>query len=176
MVEANGEILSVGRKTRSIPPALRRALRSRDHGGCRWPGCTNARFTDGHHVEHWARGGETKLTNLVTLCRRHHRVVHDGGFAVETHVDGHFTFHHPDGSLIPEVVGAPSLGGSSLQERNAAEGLSIDDQTCRPNWDGDPLTSAGIDEVLGAHGEFTLRAAGHDPPAPHKDGHDPPGS
>jgi hypothetical protein len=63
-----GTPLDVGRKTRSIPPAIRRALRARD-GGCRFPGCTNRRFVDGHHIRHWAAGGETSLANLVLLYR-----------------------------------------------------------------------------------------------------------
>jgi hypothetical protein len=73
----HGEPLDVGRKTRSIPPNIRRALNSRD-GGCRFPGCTHQRYVDAHHIEHWAEGGETKLSNLVTLCRLHHRLVHEG--------------------------------------------------------------------------------------------------
>ncbi len=76
-----GEPLNVGRKTRTIPPALRRALKSRDQG-CVFPGCTHKRYVDGHHIEHWADGGETKLSNLVSLCRFHHRAVHEGGRAL----------------------------------------------------------------------------------------------
>src|SRR5882672_9376604 len=72
----HGEPLDVGRKTRSIPAAIRRALNTRD-GGCRFPGCTHQRYVDAHHIEHWADGGETKLSNLVTLCRLHHRLVHE---------------------------------------------------------------------------------------------------
>ena len=60
LTEQNGRPLSVGRKTRAIPPALRRALQSRDHGCC-FPGCNQRRFVDAHHIEHWAHGGETKL-------------------------------------------------------------------------------------------------------------------
>jgi hypothetical protein len=75
LVENNrGEPLNIGRKTRSIPPAIRRALNARDRG-CRFPGCPNTRYLDGHHVHHWAHGGETKLSNLVMLCRFHHRQV-----------------------------------------------------------------------------------------------------
>ena len=66
----DGSLLDVGRKTRTIPPALRRALEFRDRG-CRFPGC-GLRFTDAHHVRHWADGGATKLDNLVLLCRFHH--------------------------------------------------------------------------------------------------------
>ena len=72
-----GQVLDVGRKTRTIPPALRRALAARDRR-CRFPGCT-ARRCDAHHVRHWAHGGATRLDNLVQLCRRHHRAVHEGG-------------------------------------------------------------------------------------------------
>ncbi len=86
-----GEPLDVGRKTRTIPPVIRRALNSRDKG-CRFPGCTFKRYVDGHHVKHWANGGETKLSNLVTLCRFHHRLVHEGGVEIQTLDDGAFRF------------------------------------------------------------------------------------
>ena len=76
----DGSVLDVGRKTRTIPPALRRALESRDRG-CRFPGC-GLRFTDAHHVRYWADGGATKLENLVLLCRFHHRLVHEEGYTV----------------------------------------------------------------------------------------------
>ena len=75
-----GQVLDVGRKTRTISPALRRALASRD-SQCRFPGC-QARRCDAHHIRHWAHGGATALDNLVLLCRRHHRAVHEEGFRV----------------------------------------------------------------------------------------------
>jgi hypothetical protein len=81
LVERAGEPVSVGRKTRSVPPSLRRALRKRD-GGCRFRGCGRGRYVDAHHIEHWAEGGATSLDNLVQLCRHHHRLVHEGGFTV----------------------------------------------------------------------------------------------
>ena len=76
MNNRDGEVMGVGRKTRTIPPHIRRALDERDRG-CRYPGC-GSRFTEAHHVTHWADGGETSLANTVLLCRRHHRVVHEG--------------------------------------------------------------------------------------------------
>ena len=79
--DEDGSALNVGRKTRSIPLAIRRALQRRDQG-CRFPGCTAHRFVDAHHVHHWADGGETKMDNLVLLCRHHHRLVHEGGYGV----------------------------------------------------------------------------------------------
>jgi hypothetical protein len=96
MENAHGEPLDVGRKTRSIPPAIRRALNSRD-AGCRFPGCTHRRYVDAHHIEHWAKGGKTQLSNLVTLCRLHHRLVHEGQILIETAPEGGWRFLHPDG-------------------------------------------------------------------------------
>jgi len=105
---ADGEPLDVGRKTRSIPLPLKRALRSRD-GGCRFPGCDRTRFTEGHHVKHWADGGETKLSNLVSLCGFHHKLVHEGGFGIAVTDDGLFVFTRPDGRRIPECGHHPSI-------------------------------------------------------------------
>jgi len=70
----SGATLDVGRRIRSIPPAIRRALQRRDQG-CRFPGCTAHKYVDAHHVVHWADGGESKLDNLVTLCRHHTIIV-----------------------------------------------------------------------------------------------------
>ena len=107
IIESGGEPISVGRKTRSIPPSTRRALRSRD-GGCRFPGCTAGRFIDAHHVKHWAHGGATDLANLISLCRHHHRLLHEGGFSVEARAGGHFVFLRKNGSELPA---APPLPG-----------------------------------------------------------------
>jgi len=94
-----GRVLDVGRKTRSVPAALRRALEARD-GGCRFPGCEARRFVDAHHVEHWADGGETRLGNLLRLCRRHHRLVHEGGYSVSMDPDGQAEIRRPDGRVL----------------------------------------------------------------------------
>jgi hypothetical protein len=96
------EILSVGRKTRAVPPAIRRALRLRDRG-CRFPGCTHHRHVDAHHIRHWADGGETRLSNLVELCGRHHRLLHEGGYGLRATDDGALVFTRPDGERIPDV-------------------------------------------------------------------------
>ena len=74
-----GNVLNIGRRSRIIPPAMSRALAIRD-GGCQFPGCCETRYVEGHHIKHWADGGETKLDNLVTLCRYHHRELHKGSF------------------------------------------------------------------------------------------------
>ena len=90
-----GTVLDVGRKTRTIPPAVRRALTSRDRHCC-FPGC-ESRYCDAQHVRHWADGGATRLNNLLLLCRRHHRAVHEDGFSVELREDGEARFTAPGG-------------------------------------------------------------------------------
>ena len=97
----DGEPLDIGRKSRSIPAAIARALKARD-GGCRFPGCDRTRFTEGHHVKHWADGGETKLSNLITLCGFHHRLVHEGGYGLRATDDGLFIFTRPDGRRVED--------------------------------------------------------------------------
>jgi hypothetical protein len=99
--DADGEPLNVGRKTRNISAPLRRLLKARDKG-CRFPGCCNARYIDAHHIKHWANGGETKPANLVSLCRFHHRAVHEGGFDVQILDDGALRFVRPDGKAVDD--------------------------------------------------------------------------
>src|SRR5207248_504705 len=98
--DPDGRILEVGARTRTIPPALRRALHHRDRG-CRFPGCT-VRVGQGHHIRHWAQDGPTTLSNLALLCRRHHRAVHEEGYQLVREPDGELRFRLPDGRLIPE--------------------------------------------------------------------------
>jgi hypothetical protein len=90
----NGDPLNVGRKTRAIPPSTRRALLARDRH-CRFPGCSHDRYVEGHHIVHWAHGGETRLDNLVLLCSRHHRAVHEFGYHIRRESDGTFRFMKP---------------------------------------------------------------------------------
>ncbi len=95
-----GEPLSVGRKTRTVPTAIKRALRARDQG-CVFPGCHHKRFVDAHHIKHWSAGGETSLDNLILLCCRHHRLVHEGGFRIERDYQNRWFFQRPDGRAVP---------------------------------------------------------------------------
>src|SRR5437899_7655240 len=99
--DEDGRLLEVGARTRTIPPALRRALHHRDRS-CRFPGC-GLRFGEGHHVRHWAQGGPTTLSNLALLCRRHHRAVHEEGYQLDRQADGELRFRRPDGRPLPEV-------------------------------------------------------------------------
>ena len=99
---AEGEQLNVGRKQRTIPTAIKRALWARDQG-CSFPGCTHKRFVDAHHVKHWSKGGETSLDNLMLLCSRHHRLVHEGGYEICNDHRGNRYFRRPDGRAIPRL-------------------------------------------------------------------------
>lgn len=134
-----GETLNIGRKTRTIPPAIRRALRRRDKG-CRFPGCTCSRFVDAHHVRHWADGGETGMNNLLLLCRRHHRMVHEEGFAVHARADGQFYFTGPAGDRLPEAGDTRSRGNVvSLRTMNWRSGLQITPDTGECRWGGERM-------------------------------------
>ncbi len=145
-----GSVLDVGRKTRTIPPALRRALDARDRG-CRFPGC-GLRFTDAHHVEHWADGGETKLDNTLLVCRVHHRLLHEGGWRVVWWGAGRAVFvdprggeHFDGGWAAPSHRRTPCAGktpcaGSvdalvdALVEANRLRGVEPDWRTAGARW------------------------------------------
>jgi hypothetical protein len=138
IVERDGRPLSVGRRTRTIPPALRRALRARD-SGCRFPGCTHRRFLHAHHIHHWGHGGGTSLENLVQLCSHHHRLVHEGGYCVERAGADGVRFRRPNGNVIPSTWPAAVANGPPVERANAACGISVDDKTCMPRSAGDLL-------------------------------------
>ena len=147
--DAEGNMLEVGARTRTIPPALRRALQHRDRG-CRFPGC-HARFGQGHHLRHWAHGGPTTLSNLVILCSRHHRAVHEEGYQVERQANGEVRFRHPYGYAIPHVpprMAIPDDPVRAIRARNEAEGLELDAHSATPGWLGERLNVAYALDVL----------------------------
>ena len=134
--DEDGEPLSIGRKSRTIPPAIRRALRARDDG-CRFPGCTHRSFLDGHHIEHWADGGETGLDNLVQLCRHHHRLVHEGGFQCGKDEQGKLQFRDPRERVLNRyVLPTPVPDDATIEDWMVShmQDVAIDDTTCIPNW------------------------------------------
>ena len=137
--EAEGDIVDVGRKTRTIPSSIRRALAARDTN-CRFPGCT-ARRCDAHHVRHWADGGATCLDNLLRRCRRHHRAVHEAGFSVIRQSDGTTTFVRPDGMPL-DAAPAPPRWQPVWHE---APALTLGTP---PTWDGTPLNITWAIDVL----------------------------
>lgn len=139
-----GRTLDAGRRTRSVPPALRRALEYRDRS-CRFPGCTS-RICDAHHIEHWADGGKTEIGNLVLLCPTHHRAVHEEGWQVRLE-RGQPTFSSPAGRRMLAAPRAPYVenGPSAIQERLLRRGVKIDGLTSMPSWDGRPVEWRAFD-------------------------------
>ena len=147
---ADGEVLDIGRRTRAVPTALRRALQNRDRSQCQFPGC-DSRHCDAHHVVHWADGGETRLQNLVLCCRFHHRALHEEGFQVVADAAGKFQFLRPDGVPLPAEPPAACWEGAPLaptDARLAAAGVSIGPHTATPDWYGEPLDLSAALDVL----------------------------
>jgi hypothetical protein len=96
-----GEPLSIGRKTRIVPAAIKRVVLAKHNDRCTFPGCHNGRFLHIHHIEHWSNGGETSVENLMPLCTRHHSLVHEGRFRVEKDYRDNWIFVRPEGQVIP---------------------------------------------------------------------------
>ena len=150
LTDNNGEPLNIGRKSRTIPPPMRRALRTRDKG-CRFPGCSHQHYIDGHHIKHWADGGETRLDNLVLLCRHHHRLVHEGGFGCERSDSGQLVFKNEHGEVVGISGTVPELKTNPTAHRriqNRLEELYIDALTCVTRWDGTAMDCGYVTELL----------------------------
>ncbi len=130
---ADGAPLAIGNARRVVGSRTRRALVARD-GGCVFPGCTERRWVDAHHIVHWADGGPTTLANLALLCRFHHTLVHERGFAIQVH-DGHPHVIAPDGARLAL---APTLPGSSgdVPPLDGDQHV-VDEPSLR--WNGEPL-------------------------------------
>ena len=127
--DENGEPLNIGRKTRTVPTAIKRALIARDKS-CAFPGCHHTRFVDAHHIEHWSAGGETSLDNLMLLCSQHHKLVHEGGFTIQRDYQNRWFFKRPDGRAVPacgyranDIIDDDNRDVSKLINNPSAEGL-----------------------------------------------------
>ena len=142
--DTDGNVLNVGRRTRTIPPAIRHALTLRDQG-CRFPGCCEMRFVDAHHIHHWCEGGETRLNNLILQCRHHHRLLHQEGFEIVQGAAG-FEFVRPDGREFPHALStqfaqSDECVDSSLfiEAEDHTLGLGIDARTAVTLWQGQTM-------------------------------------
>jgi len=155
MEDSEGTVLNVGRKTRTVPPSIRRALNRRD-GHCRFPGCCDSRFIDAHHIEHWFDGGETKMDNLVLLCRHHHRLLHQGGFSIENKGANELVFTNSSGKEIKQAVypqfdKPDATAGTSLaiEIENEELELEIDSSTGVSGWMGKEMDyPRAVEELL----------------------------
>ncbi len=106
--DAFGNPVGLGARQRTVSPALARVLRHRDRT-CRFPGCERAWGLHAHHMVHYEHGGPTEAANLLMLCPRHHRWVHEHGWRVRgdpNRLDG-LVFRRPDGRVY--APGPPPL-------------------------------------------------------------------
>jgi hypothetical protein len=142
MVGDHGELLDVGRSTRSIPSAIGRALWLRD-GGCRVPGCGRKQHLHGHHIKGWAEGGPTSLSNLVLVCPGHHRMIHEGTLGADIR-DGKIVFSDQRGRNIPAAPPSAATGDDleALELFLRDADLHIDPSMTMPKWDGVPMDLA----------------------------------
>jgi len=139
MLQGPGGELVAGRKSRVVSAALRRALAARDGTRCAFPGC-DCRARDVHHVQHWANGGATELSNLLGLCRAHHVFVHEMGYRVEPLANGRFRFLRPDGREVLQAPPLPAVAADAarvLTDRWLPPGAEITPTTGRASWQGE---------------------------------------
>jgi len=130
VTDDEGRVVDAGRrKTRAISAPLRRALRHREPM-CSFPGCKNKACLDAHHLKSWMHGGETTLENLTLLCRRHHRLVHEGGFTVERSESSELVFRSPTGMVVRATSPPPQLPPDAVATLiRDQDDLDIDDST-----------------------------------------------
>ena len=153
-VSATGSVAAAPDTARILTGVASEAVTARDTL-CQFPGCTACRC-DAHHVVHWAEGGATALDNLMLLCRRHHRLVHEGGYTVRRDVDGTSTFVRPNGWPV-EVVPPPAPW-----ESDKAEGPKLKAQPdgIMPCWDGTPFNVGFVIDALRGHEPLPPRVVG----------------
>lgn len=141
---ADGTVVDLGRAQRLVSDRQRRLLTARDHG-CRFPGCSNNRYVDAHHVIEWNDGGPTDMNNLILLCNRHHRLVHHESFRVEADGFGDFTFFN----RFNQPIRPPTP--RSLQQCRAA----IDKPRARSGGDPRYSVDLAVAAMSGAAGRAT---------------------
>jgi len=138
LVESHGEPLSIGKRSRRVPHGMRRALEARDRS-CRFPGCANNARLDSHHIVHWTtEGGPTELENLLLLCKRHHRLVHEGGYTLSQARDGTWVFTRPTGDVV-ELPQRPRSSHEELTRSNHSEGREPEREPYAPEGAGEGI-------------------------------------
>ena len=143
----HGAPLSVGRKRRTIPGSMKRALLQRDRT-CRFPGCGNRLYLEAHHIVHWADGGDTSLRNMVSCCSFHHRFVHEYGCSIELHADGPRFLDRRGRRILdaPPPSRPADLGWEAIRARHAE--LQITASTNEPLWDGARIDYGAVIDAL----------------------------
>ena len=143
----HGAAPSVGRQRRTVPPTLRRALEARDNHSCQWPGCANRHYLHAHHRRHWARGGETSVDNLILLCTHHHRLLHEGGYTIESHRQHGIQFRTPHGAAVTTAPRPPPGNPDQLTNHNQQTGLTITQHTNQHGTGKQTNLDLGVDAL-----------------------------
>jgi hypothetical protein len=163
--DENGKVLNIGRRARTVPASLRRALDVRDKT-CRFPGCSESRTVESHHIEHWADGGETSLDNMAKMCKSHHTQLHRGCFdvRVEPPVDdqgeAQLVFTTSSGrrieaDLFPQFPPQVAQTAEAALQHAAPE---VTAKTCVTRWQGEPCDySMAIEGLLRRDGNLHFR-------------------
>jgi len=164
--ERDGLPIDLGRSRRTVSPRLRTALKTRDRG-CRFPGCpVPVRRTHAHHLQHWAQGGGTDLSNLVSLCGFHHRRLHEGAYSIRRERDGSLRFEARNGQPIrARAVGLECAGAGSahLRHLHQGRGLSMTAGTAGALSGGERCDVDHTLFVMFTNAEYRERQAGHSP-------------
>ena len=154
----DGRPLDLGRTSRNADRRQRRALRVRDGGRCRFPGCTQRHRLIPHHSSWWSRGGRTDLDLLVSVCPVHHRAVHELGYDVRALGDGHFAWFRPDGQRIAD---APRPGELPMESGAATEDARpvspVEPTAIVPTWGGERID---LHHLLGGMAANLITATG----------------
>jgi hypothetical protein len=139
-LEDGYRIIDVGGRRRTISPALRRAVESRDDHRCRFPGCGIRHRLRIHHLRHYARGGKTVIVNLILLCPMHHRAVHEGGWTMAGNANEPLVFRDPRGRPNPEVEpDRLPTDARELARAHVRAGVTIKPETIRSLAEGEPM-------------------------------------
>jgi hypothetical protein len=113
LLGSDSAVIDVGRARRVVTPSQRRALKARDKG-CRWPGCDRpATWSEGHHLDHWIRGGRSDLANFVLLCHRHHWMAHEGKWQVVKTAEGDILAIPPQLDIYQRFARGPDVEAAS---------------------------------------------------------------
>ena len=134
----DGVIVEINEPSRVISAALRRALGLRD-SQCRFPGCC-AKRVDAHHIRYRRHKGPTTLENLLSLCRFHHKLVHEGGYTISRGADGDLRFYDPRGRHLHNRTDlVANDGADALRRTHRNLGIDIGPDTIVGNYCGDKL-------------------------------------
>ena len=156
--DARGSVIDLGRRRRTVTPALRLVLELRD-GGCAFPGCGRAHHLAAHHIVRWADGGPTDRSNLVLLCSHHHTLVHEHGWTVAV-IDHRARFARPERTPVAPAPAACAGTADQLVALSVGAVPDIDHRTIEPRWRGEHLdVGLAIDALLSAEAHHRAGAA-----------------